>query len=40
MKICEILEITTTNTQAVHAEYGAEQMFKRYCFVAKNHNGK
>jgi len=31
------LDITTTSTQAVPAEYARERVFKEY-FVAKNHN--
>jgi len=38
MEMREILETTTTSTQAVAAECGTEQAFKRYCFVADNHN--
>jgi hypothetical protein len=34
------LRFLTTHTQAALAECKAEQVLKRHCFVAKNHNGK
>jgi hypothetical protein len=34
----EILETTTTSTQAVAAECETEQVPQRYYFVADNHN--
>jgi len=34
----ERLGVLTTYTQSVPVEHGREQVFKRCCFVAKNHN--
>jgi hypothetical protein len=38
MEMREILETTTTGTQAIPVKSGMERVFKRYCFVAGNHN--
>jgi hypothetical protein len=34
----EILETTTTSTQAIPVKSGMERMFKGYCFASDNHN--